>query len=201
VKKDLLIIFVKNPILGQVKSRLAYDIGPQNALEVYRILLKHTRDITQDLNCDKVVFYFNHIEENDLWGNEQYLKLVQSGNDLGEKISNAFELGFNRGYEKICIIGSDCWEIDKGIINEAFKNLDHNQLVIGPASDGGYYLLGMDEYFPFLFQNKSWSTEKLAAETLGDAKAHHLKTYTLITLNDIDTGEDLKSARIDFPVE
>ena len=107
---QLLIIFVKNPQLGKVKTRLAATIGDHRALEVYVKLLKHTVAITRELEVDKVVFYSEFIDKNDLWHNSVFLKQLQSAEDLGLKMMAAFDWGFQSGYQEICIIGSDCLE-------------------------------------------------------------------------------------------
>src|SRR5450432_3229162 len=102
-----LIIFVKNPVLGKVKTRLADALGEENALLIYQKLLQHTFLITTNISADKYVFYMEYINHNDLWKNELYKKELQAGNDLGERMKNAFELLFQKAYKEVVIIGSD----------------------------------------------------------------------------------------------
>ena len=118
-----LIIFVKNPVLGKVKTRLADALGEENALMIYQKLLQHTCLITTNIFADKYVFYSEYINHNDLWKNEVYKKELQYGNDLGERMKNAFEMLFQRGYKEVVIIGSDCYELTEEIIMNAFDQL------------------------------------------------------------------------------
>lgn len=187
---QLLIIFVKNACLGQVKTRLAKDIGDESALFIYRQLVEHTVKTTRDLPGDKVVFYASEIERNDLWGHG-FLKQAQEGPDLGARMANAFQWAFKQGYQKVCIIGSDCYELNLTILLEAFNALDQHQMVIGPALDGGYYLLGMTQLYNELFINKVWGSETVAQQTLADMEAAGLTYHKLPVLVDVDTKEDL----------
>ncbi len=190
----LLLVFVKNPVLGRVKTRLAATVGDELALEIYLKLLHHTREITKKLPVDKAVFYSDFVDENDSWDNSTYLKKVQSGGDLGLRMKEAFQWGFRRGYKEICIIGSDCYELTPEIIMTAFRLFKIKDVVFGPSNDGGYYLLGLKELRDELFQNKKWSTDSVAADTLNDLKKIGLNYQTLEPLNDVDTEEDLPEA-------
>jgi len=182
--KKLLIIFVKNPILGKVKTRLAADIGNERALYIYQKLQEKTHDVTDSTEFIKWVFYTEKVEEDDLW-NQGYEKKVQQGFDLGERMTNAFEVGFTFGYRKICIIGSDCYELDTNVLKKAFNCLQSHDFVIGPAADGGYYLLGMNKFHPEVFKNKAWSTDRVLPQTIKDIELTGRSYYLLPTLNDI----------------
>jgi len=184
-----LIIFVKNPVLGQVKTRLAADVGEEKALKVYQELLKYTKAVSCQVSAKRYLFYANQIEENDAWSREAFLKKVQSGRDLGARMSNAFA---EVEEEKKVIIGSDCPQLLSEDIESAFHHLDRFDLVIGPANDGGYYLLGMKEVQRSLFKEMEWSTEKVFQETLNRAKAANLKVKVLRELVDLDTLQDLE---------
>ena len=118
---------------------------------------------------------------------------VKQGEDLGEKMQNAFADAFAQGKQRVIIIGSDCLELETYMIKEAFAVLENNDVVLGPAKDGGYYLIGMTKFLPTLFEGKNWSTEDLLMDTILDLKKMKAKYYLLKTLNDIDTVEDLKS--------
>lgn len=189
--KELLIIFTKNPELGKVKSRLAATIGDENALHVYLYLLDYTKGITEPLKLDKAVFYTNTIPENDLWSEVGYQQYLQDGKNLGERMKNAFQKGFENGYASIVIIGSDCAEITSDTITDAFACLQKSDVVVGPSKDGGYYLLGMNQQHPELFENKSWSTPALMEETKATLQALQLTTAYLPLLNDVDEEADL----------
>lgn len=188
--KKALIIFTRNPELGKVKTRLAKSVGDESALEIYKFLLKHTVEITENLNVDKFVFYSENIHRDDIWDVDIFRKKIQSGNDLGEKMHNAFSEIFGLGYEKAVIIGSDMFDLNQKDLETAFDALQTNQLVIGPATDGGYYLLGMKELNKEIFQNKNWGTNTVLEETLAHLKE---KNYVLLEeRNDVDYFEDIK---------
>jgi uncharacterized protein len=194
MSKELLIIFFRNPELGKVKTRLAATMGDERALAIYYVLTTHTRNITHSLSCDKVIFYSEYVDKEDAWHNNIYLKQLQDGADLGEKMERAFKWAFDKKYEKVCIIGTDCLELNKNVIELGFESLNLNDAVIGPAHDGGYYLLGLKKTYPELFKNKFWSTDKVTEETIADFKSLKISYYLLPTLNDVDTEEDLPSS-------
>ena len=192
--KKAIIIFVRNPELGKVKTRLAATLGHVKALSIYNELLLHTKEITQSLESDKFVFYNDAIEHDDLWNGQGFIKKLQSNKDLGDKMKQAFQQLFNEGYKKVLIIGSDCFELTSEFINDAFDLLDEKDMVIGPANDGGYYLLGMKKMQSFVFDNKDWSTETVYKETVKDILTHQLSYAALPILIDVDTENDwLKS--------
>ncbi len=192
MKTKALLIFTRNPELGKVKTRLAKTIGNEKALQVYQDLLQHTMEQTQDLDCDKYVFYDTAIIENDIWNPKFYYKKVQSQGDLGKKMLVAFESLFNLGYQKCIIIGSDLFDLKTAIIENAFTQLNTSDVVIGPAEDGGYYLLGLNQINELIFQNKQWGTSSVLDRTLKDLAKN--KIHLLPTLNDIDTFEDLEKS-------
>jgi rSAM/selenodomain-associated transferase 1 len=191
MNSDLLIIFVKNPILGKAKTRLAATIGDEQALKVYQLLLEKTKHETVNLNLDKLVYYSDHIDNSDLWKNQSYDKEVQVPGNLGIKMASAFEKAFQDGYQRVCIIGSDCYEMSQAHLESAFKMLKSNDAVIGPAEDGGYYTIGMSRFIPELFENKAWSTDTVGADTIKNFENLALSYEVLPTLNDVDTEGDL----------
>ena len=189
--KNLLIIFTRNPVLGKVKTRLAKTVGDKTALDIYHFLLQKTKEVTNKISCDKKVYYSEKIIEDDLWDQSIYQKREQYGNDLGEKMKNAFNDGFKNNYEKIIVIGSDLFDLESSHINEAFKKLNHNNVVIGPALDGGYYLIGLKKLHPKIFQNKNWGTSSVRKETLKNLEK--VDVHLLPMLNDVDVIEDIKN--------
>lgn len=190
--EDNLILFVKNPELGKVKTRLAKTLGDQKALEIYGLLLKHTHNITKQLTCNKTVFYSDKINQEDLWENDDYSKEVQTGIDLGQRMLAAFELSFLKGYKKNIIIGSDCLALAPALIEESFNQLQSHDTVIGPAKDGGYYLLGMKTHRDDFFKNKQWSSEFVFTETMKDISRLNLSVHVLPVLSDVDEEKDLE---------
>ncbi len=190
-ENDRLIIFVRNPEKGKVKTRLAKAIGDEQATALYRKMLLYTREVTKGLNADKCVYYSENVNNNDLWDNMVFDKHLQQGEDVGERMQNAFAEAFAAGKQRAIIIGSDCIELETYMIKEAFAVLESNDVVLGPAKDGGYYLIGMRKFLPTLFEDKTWSTPDVLMDTILDLKKMDAKYYLLKTLNDIDTIEDL----------
>lgn len=187
--KNALIIFTRNPELGKCKTRLAQTIGNEAALNIYKHLLNHTSCITKNVNADKFVFYSENMIENDIWDTSTFTKKLQKGNDLGERMMNAFTEIFNLGYHNVIIIGSDLLDLNTEIIDEAYNNLETLNYVIGPAKDGGYYLLGMNTLNTILFENKIWGSSSVLKNTLEDLQSKSV--FLLEELNDIDTFEDI----------
>ena len=186
-----LVIFVRNPVLGQVKTRLAKDIGNERALAIYLQLLQHTLEITRDLSFRKFIYYADEVSDYDLWSVPGYTKRKQNGNDLGERRLNSFKELFDQGFTQIMIIGSDCLQLQTEHLQEAVVLLESNAAVIGPASDGGYYLLGLTKLYPDLFVNKPWSTDQVFAKTIGDFNNQGISFALLEELSDIDDITDL----------
>ena len=184
----LVIVFVKNIKLGTVKTRLAKTIGDIGAFEVYSELVKITEKVTVNLDYDKRI-HFSEAVVSSKWKDDY--KTVQNGDDLGERMLNAFKEGFDAGYKKIVLIGSDLPYIDAAHIKKGIEALDSSEVVFGPAEDGGYYLIGLQKLIPEIFIDKSWSQPNLLKETLQELQKLKVSVSKLDTLNDIDTYEDL----------
>ena len=191
MNKALVIVFVKNIKLGKVKTRLAKTIGNQGAFEVYSELVKVTEKATKNLTADKRI-YFSDAVVYSKWSSD--FKAVQEGIDLGERMKNAFKKGFE-GYNRIVLIGSDLPDITANHINKGLEALKENDMVFGPAEDGGYYLIGLSKMNNLAFENKPWSQTHLLEETLQELNEKHITFTTLETLNDIDTYEDLIASK------
>ncbi|QXP61086.1 TIGR04282 family arsenosugar biosynthesis glycosyltransferase [Olleya sp. HaHaR_3_96] len=189
--KNLIITFTRNPELGKVKTRLAKTIGEASALAIYIKLLEHTESVLRNIDSDKAVYYSVKIRENDLWDSNIYQKHQQFGDDLGIRMQNAFKAGFDAGYSKIVIVGSDLHDLQPKHITQAFDTLDTNDVTIGPAEDGGYYLLGMKTLYKDVFENKNWGTETVFDDTIKNLKNESV--FLLEQLNDVDTYEDIKN--------
>ena len=188
----LLMIFIKNPVKGKVKTRLAKTIGDEKALHVYHKLLEYTQKITSSISADKMLFYSEFIDSTDAWSSELFYKEVQTGDVLGERMSSAFQLAFSKNYKKVIIIGSDCIDLMANHVDEAFKLLQEKDMVIGPAKDGGYYLLGMKTLHQTLFLNKKWSSSTVYSDTIDSVRSLNLSFGVLEELSDIDEEKDLK---------
>lgn len=190
MKSKQLIIFVKNKIPGKVKTRLAAGIGLEKAMEVYDKLLQYTHNTTRCLDCDKNVYFSERMENDCLWADGNFRLSIQQGLNQGERMQHAFDHFFAEGAEKVCLIGADTFEIKAEIIKEAFDILQNHDVVLGPASDGGFYLLGMKELQPELFHHKNWSTEGILSQTLADIQLLNLKYALLPELQIINQKED-----------
>ncbi|CAL68547.1 TIGR04282 family arsenosugar biosynthesis glycosyltransferase [Christiangramia forsetii] len=189
-KEKLLLIFTKNPVAGKVKTRLAKDLGNEKALEIYKFLLDHSAKFTSSVNAAKQVHYSDSVNNNDIWNNEMYSKKKQFGEDLGERMLNAFKNGFEENYKKIIVIGSDMYDIDSNDIENAFEELENHEYVIGPAEDGGYYLFGMKSLNSDVFKDKEWGTSSVLKDTLKDLSNEDVKL--LESRNDVDLLDDIK---------
>lgn len=183
-----LIVFIKNPILGKVKTRIAATTGEIKALEIYKQLLEYTQKTSLAFSGDRLLFYDGSVQ-NDNFSDADFLKMSQKGKDLGQKMYNA--LSYALGYcEKVVLIGSDCPTLTNKIIDESFEILNTNDVVIGPSKDGGYYLIGMKNAIWDIFNDIDWSTNKVLNQTISKLKKAN-KTYKLLEeLSDIDTEKD-----------
>jgi len=184
----LLMVFIKDSSKYPVKTRLKTSIGKNKSIWVYNQILKKTALVLKNIKTDIAVFHYNSIISKNPFKNFSKWNKIQIGENLGKKISNAFNWGFEKGYKKIIIIGSDLWDLNEEIINTGFIELNKNKVVIGPSIDGGYYLLGLNKKMPKIFEGIKWGTQSVLAETL---KLLEHEPYILPELNDIDTFEDL----------
>lgn len=188
-----IIVFIKNPELGKVKTRLAKTIGDEKALTIYLRLIQHTLSELEKSNKQTHLFFSEFTDKNFIGNNYS----IQEGDDLGERMKNAFEKSLQKN-NKVIIIGTDCPEISVEVIQKAFSVLEENEVVIGPALDGGYYLLGMKKMTPELFENVPWSTETVYKETVKILNELELTWKELPQLRDLDNEEDLVSLSKDF---
>lgn len=189
--KTALLIFSKIPTLGEVKTRLGKSIGMEQSQWVYMELLKHTANVSKKSKLTSVLFE-NKIsaEKNALFAHASHHR-VQEGKNLGEKMKNAFCWAFDQDYKKVILIGSDLWTLHQDTLIEAQQALEHNDFVIGPSYDGGYYLIGMKNLDQPIFENIPWSTSKVFKETLHRISASRI--HYLEIANDIDDLKDLKA--------
>ena len=197
--KNALLIFIKTPVKGRVKTRLARTVGDEKALKIYLELSGITRkyaEMLRDVQC--YVFYSDHIDTTDDWPESHFIKLVQRGEDLGERMLHAFEQ-VCKHHQKICIIGSDCPTLTNELLHQAFETLKTHDFVIGPSTDGGYYLLGLSDSgqrdskghaWAYLFEDMPWSTARVFAETRDRISRHGKTLAVLHELTDIDEEAD-----------
>ena len=186
-----LLIFTRNPEPGKCKTRLAASIGDRAALDIYRFLLRHTSAIARKLEgVDRLVYFSEHLGGGTYWDPASFQYRLQSGEDLGERMLQAFREAFSKGYSEVVIIGSDLYDLSTEDLSTAFRELAQNEVVLGPASDGGYYLIGLKRLIPSLFRGKQWGTETVLKDSLADLK--DFSTFLLPVRNDVDRYEDIE---------
>ena len=190
--KNILIVFTKNPEEGKVKTRLGRSIGFKNARLICMDLMKSIHDAVIDLPYHKKVSYSGYIDRQDLWDSEKFEKSVQSGEDIGQRMHNEFVNAFNNGFARAVLIGSDIIGLTPEIVKDAFTQLSQADLVLGPAMDGGYYLIGMKQPNRELFLNIDWGTKTVLDQTLSLCDRVNLTCSLLTELSDLDTVDDLQ---------
>jgi uncharacterized protein len=182
-------LFAKQPVEGEVKTRLIPDIGKHNAAAVYRHCLQYNLRLMEQTPFDLQI-WLNRMNEDEIFAHLS--RHLQQGKDLGEKMFNALSAGLSH-YSKIILIGSDCIELTQEILEEVDRRLSDNDLVIVPALDGGYVLIAANENIhPSIFSDISWSTDRVLNQTLIKCMQRQIKTFILQPLRDIDHAEDLK---------
>jgi rSAM/selenodomain-associated transferase 1 len=192
---NALIVFVRYPETGKVKTRLAEETDNQFARVFYKLCAENTfGEISSLANFDKYIFYSEKKDRVNIveWTKNKFFYAQQVGSDLGEKMHNAFEYVLKH-YNKAIIIGTDIPDLSREIIDNAAEMLEQNDIVIGPSKDGGYYLLGIKKNYNELFENIEWSTESVFDSTIRKAKALNLKIGRLQSLQDIDNVSDLNN--------
>lgn len=191
---NALIIFLRFPKTGEVKTRLAKTTSSDFAVKFYKSCAENIVKNVKKIPCiNRFVFYSNGKEKDKItkWLGSKLYYSPQQGSDLGTRMKNAFQKVFSTGAQKIIIIGTDIPDLSNDIINNAFNLLESNDVVIGPSKDGGYYLLGIKKMYSQLFEKIEYSTDKVFSETLSRIKESNLSYQLLPELQDIDTEEDL----------
>ncbi len=191
-----LIAFAKVPRPGRVKTRLAAAVGDVEAASLYRIMGRRVMDGVRggDYRLVACVDPANELDAARAWLGATGVEFSpQRGGDLGERLADAFRRELRRA-RRVCVIGTDAPAVDRRVVERAFAALATHDVVLGPALDGGYYLIGATGYWPQLFHAVPWSTEAVMTVTLARARALELRVATLDPLPDIDTLEDLERA-------
>ena len=202
---DHLLIFAREPVLGRVKTRLAAGVGPEAALATYRELLALTAAAVAAAQVPATVWLAEAPAESTLgplasniprpeWPGLPW-RVQPAADSLGARMAHAFAEAFAAGAGRVVIIGTDCPGLTASLLRQAFAQLATHDLVVGPATDGGYYLLGMKELHASLFADKQWSTATVLPATLADAGRLGLRVAQLPTLADVDSARDLAAWR------
>jgi len=198
MSQNALVVFVKHPRPGAVKTRLAAAIGPEAAAGLYRALAEHVLEATTPAGeYERLVFFDppGALEEMRAWLPGVRL-LAQSGADLGARMADAFARAFARGARRAAIVGTDAPAVSREKVTEALDALEDADVVLAPSEDGGYSLLALKEPRPELFAGIAWSTPAVAGETRARVAAAGLSLRELPPLRDVDTLEDL---RVEWP--
>jgi len=193
MSENKLIVFLKYPEKGKVKTRVAAALGQNFALELYRCMISDISAITRKVNADTIIAYSG--PEGASFPEFPGIRLVhQRGKDLGKRMYNAFVDVFSDGAEKCVLIGSDIPGVTTGLLNDSFKKLVHADMVIGPASDGGYYCIGFkrESLNKMIFREIPWSTSDVFSETVKRIQEADMRAKYLPQLSDIDDIKDLK---------
>jgi rSAM/selenodomain-associated transferase 1 len=194
--KSIVLIFIKAPFKGLVKSRLAAAVGEDTALELYKNFIL---DIIDSLSTSgypfRICFYPPDAEEAITKWLVGHPAVPQDGNDLGERMELAFKKIFSEGFTSAILIGSDIPDLTPSVFHEALESLNENDAVIGPAADGGYYLIGFNRrsFLPRIFRGIPWGTDTVFRETMDILHESSLRVYLVPRWKDVDTLKDLKA--------
>ena len=185
------LMFTRAPRLGEVKSRLARQVGEKRALEVHRELgLRLVTALSGEFQLTVVFTPTDALAEMRSWlGDLRFVPQVQG--DLGRRMAVAARDAFGRGAQRVIVIGSDAPQVDARIIRRADRALRSAPVVLGPALDGGYYLVGLRQVMPLMFENIDWGTSRVLRQTMERLGAQGVSPELLEPLRDIDTEEDL----------
>jgi rSAM/selenodomain-associated transferase 1 len=194
-KKNCIIIFIKYPELGKVKSRLAPAVDEEIILDIYKSFVFDLIETLKEGSFSfKIAFYPPEAKTKfQSWLSNEFIYQAQEGNDLGEKMKNAFLASFAQDFENVLLIGSDSPDLNYDIFTSSFKSLEDHDAVIGPTFDGGYYLIGFSKksFLAEIFMGIEWSTETVFQKTMEIFKKHNYKISILQKWHDIDTYQDL----------
>jgi uncharacterized protein len=186
-----LIIFTRFPVTGSVKTRLIPLLGESGACALHQKMVSHT--LKKLYSFPRIQIWFEGSDEYEMrtWLGDKYEYKKQIQGDLGEKMLHAFQEVFSTGETKAALVGTDCPAIDLLHIEETMQNLDRSDVVIGPAQDGGYYLIGMKAPHEGLFRAMFWGTDQVCKITKERAELEKLEVSLLEVLSDVDRPEDL----------
>jgi len=192
-----IIIFTRFPEPGLTKTRLIPALGPEGACRLHRELTEKIVAQVQQLKKSYPLMMEIHFsggsrEQMAGWLGRDFEYVIQEEGDLGARMRLAFEKGFRQGWKRVVLIGSDLPDLTSAIIRASFDRLTSHDLVLGPARDGGYYLIGLNACRPELFNYPMvWGSEEVLKNTLKTADRLGLKTALLVRLRDVDRPEDL----------
>ena len=189
----LLIVFVKAPTPGQVKTRLLSVLSPGQAADLYRALVEDTLRAVAALRgiTPAIAYAADATFPNLSWLGESYVTMLQRGRTLGERLIQAFAWAFEQDAKEVVVLGSDAPTLSPGWIRQAFQALQQADVVVGPTVDGGYHLIGLKRPHPELLTRMPWSTPRLFRQTVSRIEQAHLRLHALTPVADLDTPDDL----------
>jgi hypothetical protein len=192
-----ILVFVKLPETGKVKARLSRDLDEDTVCSLYRAFVLDLLDTLKKGSCTFTICFYPPDSEEKVadWLGKDLFYMPQAGKDLGERMKNAFINIFSQGYSEVLLIGSDIPDLAGPIIDEAFDGLKNNEAVVGPALDGGYYLMGFkkDTFLPEIFQGIYWGTDTVFAKTMEIFKRNKCRIHVLTKWRDVDRLDDLRA--------
>ena len=193
MQSDILIIFIRYPQAGLVKTRLAKYIGADKAARLYRLFVEALLLRTDDTNYQRIIFYTPADKKKEItrWLGSGLTLQLQKGNNLGERLAHAFEFAFKHGAGHVIAIGSDSPLLDKRTVRDAFVKLKRATCVLGPAFDGGYYLIGLSSFSGKIFKGIRWGTKNVLRQTIDRLKKSKISCRFLMASFDVDTRDDL----------
>lgn len=189
MSEGALILFVKHPVPGKVKTRIAATAGANMALRIYRALLQKLWETAEKLPYTCYAYFGEAAPQEAQWPSPHFAKRLQTGADIGERMYRAFDEVL-KAHNHAVLVGSDVPGISPAIIGQAFGALRTHDAAVGPAADGGYYLLGLKEAWPDIFSGIEWSTSSVFAQTTKRLTEMNRRYRVLPTLADIDTEAD-----------
>lgn len=189
--KKLVIVFVRNVQIGKVKTRLAKTLGDEKSLGIYIRLLDHTSQVVQQAQAHKAVYYNQYIDEADEFMVPVFHKYLQMGQNLGERMEQAFIKSFGRGFTHILIVGCDSFELDTKHIEDAFIALESSDAVLGPTINGGCYLLGLKQFNKNIFRQKEWFTHNVLMDLMLELKQQEMSYHLLPAIKAVEEEKDL----------
>jgi len=196
VPPQRLLVFTRYPQAGKAKTRLIPALGEEGAANLHRQMAEHAiaqaRKLRQLMPLSIEVWFTGaSIEQMQAWLGDDLAYCLQPEGDLGDRLIHAFQTAFESGTTRAVVIGTDCPMLDAVLLKQAFDTLGRADLVLGPSTDGGYYLLGSRQFAPQLFQGIHWSTAEVLAQTLAISRQLQLQTHQLCPLSDVDYPDDL----------
>lgn len=191
------LLFMKYPKKGQVKTRISRKIGDLITVELYKNFVLDLLSTLDKIETDLWVCFYPKASQKKLakWLGNKYFYIPQKGENLGQRMKNSFLEAFARGYRRVVVIGSDIPDLPGVFIKEAFSYFETSDVVIGPATDGGYYLVGFryDTFLLKVFEGIHWSTDTVFRETMTILEKSNRKVHILPEWSDVDTIDDLRN--------